>query len=158
MNLAHVHLALNHLPVVGAVAGFFLFLAAVARKSDELTKAGLIFFVFAAFSAVPVYFSGEPAEEIVKDMPDVSKAAIEEHEEAAEFASVMSLSLGAVSLGALLYARRKGTLPSWVPKAILALSLATVLAMAWTANLGGLIHHAEIRTGGVEAGHPPGPS
>ena len=61
MNLAHVHLLLNHLPPLGVLFGFLLLAAAVARKSGELVRASLVTFVLAALLAVPTYYTGEPA-------------------------------------------------------------------------------------------------
>lgn len=38
MNWAHVHLSLNHLPVVGTFFGVLLLLLALLRKSEELKR------------------------------------------------------------------------------------------------------------------------
>ncbi|MCI0564610.1 MAG: hypothetical protein MN733_39585, partial [Nitrososphaera sp.] len=69
MNLAHVHLLLNHFPVIGTVFGFLFLAYAMAKKSEELKKVSLGIFVLIALIALPVYFTGEPAEEVVKHLP-----------------------------------------------------------------------------------------
>jgi len=62
MNWAHIHLSLNHLPVVGIIFGVLLLLLALLRKSEELKRVSLGVFVLTALIALPVYFTGEPAE------------------------------------------------------------------------------------------------
>jgi hypothetical protein len=75
---------LNHIPILGTVLGFLLLSVAVARKSGELKRVSLAVFVITAVVALPVYFTGEPAEEIVEHLPGVSESLIERHEEAAQ--------------------------------------------------------------------------
>ena len=83
MNAAHLHLLLNHLPVIGIpIIGVFLLLA-LAGKQQALVRIALGFTVVLALLTVPVYLSGEPAEEIVEDLPGVPHAVLEEHEEIA---------------------------------------------------------------------------
>ena len=63
MNAIHVHLMLTHVPVLGTVFGLGLLLVALWRRSDEVKKVALGVFVLAALFAVPVYLTGEPAED-----------------------------------------------------------------------------------------------
>jgi len=146
MNLAHVHLLLNHLPPLGVLFGFLLLAAAVARKSGDLVRASLVTFVLVALLAIPTYFTGEPAEKIVEGMPGVSMMDIEAHEESAEASLIAALLLGVLSAVKLfLYRRRE--IPRGITFATLALALVVTGMMAWTAHLGGLIRHTEIRAG-----------
>jgi uncharacterized membrane protein len=151
MNWAHVHLLLNHVPVIGVAFGFFLLLLGVVRKSDELKRASLVVFVVVGALAVPTYLTGEPAEKIVRDLPGVSRALIEQHEDAAMFALISAGVLGLFSLGILLYFRAPKALPAWSTVAVLAISFWTCTVMARTAYLGGQIRHSEIRSGSPRA-------
>ncbi len=54
MNYAHVHLLLNHLPVVGALFGLLLLVVAILHNSGELKKAGLWIFVILALISIPI--------------------------------------------------------------------------------------------------------
>jgi uncharacterized membrane protein len=146
MNWAHVHLVFNHIPVIGVPLAFLLFLVALVRKSEELKKAGLASFILIALLALPAYLTGEPAEGIVRNLSDVSKEMIEEHEKAALFSLVALELLGVVSLTGLVLSRGSKPLPRWTVITCLILSLATATMMARTANLGGKVHHPEIRT------------
>ena len=58
MNPAHVHLALNHVPVVAAAVGVLLLGIGMARRSAALARAGLVTFVVAAALTGPVFLSG----------------------------------------------------------------------------------------------------
>lgn len=145
MNGAHLHLLLNHLPVLGTAFGILLLLFALLRKSDELKRVSLGVFVLTALSAVPAYLTGEPAEELVGKLPGVLDVLIEQHEEAALIALIVAGVTGAVALLGLILFRRAETLPVWVVAVSLMLSVATGGLMARTANLGGQIRHTEIR-------------
>jgi uncharacterized membrane protein len=145
MNGAHLHLLLNHLPVIGTIFGLLLLLFALLRKSEEGKRIALGFFVFAALAAVPTYLTGEPAEEVAERLPGVTHALIEGHEEAALFALIASGLTGLISLIGLFLSRRTAKLPQWLVIAPLALALVTSGLLGWTANLGGQIRHTEIR-------------
>ena len=145
MNWAHIHLSLNHLPVVGTIFGVLLLLLALVRKSEELKRVSLGVFVFTALLALPVYFTGEPAEKVVEHLPGVAEPLIERHEDAALFALLMAGGAGVVALAGLILFRRAEKLPGWIVAATLVLSIATSGLMGWTANRGGRIRHTEIR-------------
>jgi hypothetical protein len=147
MNWAHVHLLLSHLPVIGTIFGVLLLLLALVRKSEELKRVSLGVFVFTALLALPVYFTGEPAEKVVEHLPGVAESLIDRHKDAALFALLMAGSAGIVALISLILFRRAEKLPGWVIGVALVLSLATGGLMGWTANLGGQIRHTEIRSG-----------
>ncbi len=144
MNQAHLHLLLNHFPVIGTILCLLLLLAAILRKSHELKRISLAALVLIALLAIPAYLTGEPAEDIVENIPGVSKALIEPHEEAA-LAAIISMSVtGIFALFGLIWVRGKKSFPSWIMTAALLLTAVSVGLMAQTANLGGKIHHPEI--------------
>jgi uncharacterized membrane protein len=145
VNAAHIHLLLNHLPLLGTGFGVLLLLLAFARRSDELKRVSLGVFALAALIAVPTYLTGEPAENVVERLPGVSKPIIEEHEEAAEGAAAALGVLGVFSLAGLVRFRRSA-LPNWLAVSSLVLGLVVAGLMARSANLGGLIRHSEIRS------------
>ncbi|HEX4948150.1 MAG TPA: hypothetical protein VFZ34_15870 [Blastocatellia bacterium] len=145
MNSAHLHLLLNHVPVIGMIFGLFILLFALLRNSDAAKRIALSIFVVAALFAIPTYLSGEPAEEVAEHLPGVTHTLIESHEEAAQLALVAVEITGLLSLVGLILARRTQTLPQWLVIAPLALALVTTGLLGWTANLGGQIRHTEIR-------------
>jgi hypothetical protein len=144
MNGAHLHLMLNHLPVLGVGFGLLLLLAARFRKSTDLTRAALVVFVLAAGAAGTAYLTGEPAEEAVEEVAAVTEQSIEQHEEAATAALVLTGLLGTGALFGLVGYRRQALPPAWFTGTALIGALVAGGAMAYTANLGGQIRHPEI--------------
>ncbi|MBI3920187.1 MAG: hypothetical protein HY318_02120 [Armatimonadetes bacterium] len=145
MNLAHIHLLLNHIPVVGCGFGILLLILGAARNSADLLKASLLLSIVVAMAAIPTYFTGEPAEEVVEHLPYVSEPMIEQHEDAAKVAFAVTEAYGVVALASLLFLWRASAIPRWLITTALALSLISGGLMARTAGLGGKIHHQEIR-------------
>ena len=147
MNAAHLHLLLNHLPVIGTVVAVLLLAYALLRKSGELTRIALGMFVILAFFGLAVYLTGEPAEHVAQRLPGVTRDAIHEHEEAGLIAAWLLGAIGAISLGGLVaYRKRLDGVPRSFGITVLVLSLFPALAMARTANLGGMVRHTEIRS------------
>ena len=150
MNAAHLHLLINHVPVLGTVFGLILLGVALLRRSPELLRASLVAFVLTGIAAAVAYLTGEPAEGRIEDLAGVSEALIGRHEDAAVVSLVGASILGLVSVAGLVRLRL-ATLPKWFNAAALAVALFTAGSMAWTANLGGQIRHPEIRSGAVAA-------
>ena len=154
MSMVHLHLLLNHVPVIGTIIGLCLLAYAALRKEEALARASLGMFALLALVAVATFLTGEPAEEAVEGLAGVSESAIERHEEAALLSTVALGVLGALSAGALLRFRRR-RLPRVAAVAFLLAGLVPAGAMAWTATLGGEIRHTEIRTGAAAPGEQP---
>ncbi len=147
MNAAHIHLLLNHIPVLGTVFALGLLVVALWRKSEELKKIALGCFVLVALVAVPAFFTGEPVEKVVSGLPGVSKAIIEQHEEAATAAFIGLAILGFAALIILAVAvSLKRPIAQWLTLLVLAGSCLVSGLMVWTANLGGQVRHTEIRS------------
>jgi hypothetical protein len=145
MNLTHLHLALNHVPVLGTVFGLALFAYALWRKNNDIEKVALGVFVLAALLAIPTYFTGEPAEETIKSLPGVFESLIERHESAATIAFSALGVLGLISIVGLVAFRRGKLIPPWFASVTLAVAILVSGLMTWTANMGGKIRHSEIR-------------
>ncbi len=147
MNLTHLHLLLNHLPIVGSLCGLGLLAFALWRHSEDIKRAALGVLVISALVAIPAYLTGEPAEDGTRGLTGVSKSLIERHEEAAGVALGGVLTLGALGLVGLVWFRGKRPMPSWFGGITLAGALIVSGLMAWTASLGGEVRHTEIRSG-----------
>jgi len=147
MNGAQIHLALNHLPLFGTLFGFLILLFALLKNSTPLKQAGLWLCLAAAVGAVPTYLAGEPAEDVILNLPGIEEERIEEHEEMALIALIGIEILGAASLAGLYLSRKTGAAPPTVIIGCLILSLAALAILGWTAHLGGQIHHPELRPG-----------
>lgn len=153
MSPTHLHLWLNHVPLLGLVFGILLLAGGALRRSQDLKKAGLFFFFLAALVAVPVNFSGEAAEDEVERLPGVEETYIERHEEAAKVALIAVGVVGLAAAGTLVFFRGR-PVPGWLVGVVLLLALIAGGLMAAAANLGGQIRHTEIRASGGSAPAP----
>jgi hypothetical protein len=145
MTAAHLHLALNHVPVVGIWFGILALVLALPRASGELKRFALIIFAVVGLASVPAYFSGQEAEEIVETLPGVEHDRIEEHEESGRLAAIAAGVLGLLAVGLLWTFRSPRSLPGWAVGITLVLSLVVAAALARTSLLGGEIRHEEVR-------------
>ena len=144
MNLAHVHLLLNHFPTIGFGIALALYIAAMIGKKDDLQRASLVIFFLVAAVAIPTYMSGNAAEEIIKDKEGISAPLIRAHEDAALEAFVIMEITGFLAWLSLWQYRVLRRAPRWTAPVVFTLSLISFVLMARAANLGGLIHHPEI--------------
>jgi hypothetical protein len=156
MSSVHLHLILNHVPVVGTVIGLLLLAYAALRRDDGLVRVCLGLFAVLGLAGAATFLSGEPAEEAVEGIAGVTEALVERHEEAALMATVALGGLGAASLAALLWLRGR-PLPRRLPLAFLVAAVVPAAGMARAANLGGQIRHTEIRSGGDAPAAVPAP-
>jgi hypothetical protein len=146
MTLAHVHLLLNHFPVIGTLIGVLLLGAAAISKSDDLKRASLIVILGTALLTIPTYMSGNAAAFDIRNLSDISHQLIVAHENAALLAYVFMEIMGAVAWFALWEYRRNSRFGS-IPVALaLLLGLVTFGLMANAAAIGGAVRHPEILT------------
>lgn len=152
MSEAQIHLLLNHIPVMGSLFATAILIWGLVRKQQDVIQTALYLFIISAVFAIPVYFSGEGAEEAVEHLPAVSEALIEDHEHLAKTAMFIIEALGLASIGALFLSIKNKLIPVWYSIALLVLALINGGVMAQTAHLGGLIRHSEIRQGASSGG------
>jgi uncharacterized membrane protein len=147
MDLAHIHLLLNHFPTIGMIIGGGLFLISLITKSDDLKRASLVVLVGIALISIPTYMSGNGAQDALKSVQGASKSLIETHEGTALVALGFMEFTGAFAWLGLWQFRRLTRVPTWNLAVILVLTVVTFVLMARASNIGGEIRHAEIRAG-----------
>jgi len=152
MNLAHVHLLLNHVPTIGFGFGIGLLVASLVRDSADLRRASYVVFFVVALVAIPTYLSGNAADFVLRTERELRQDVVTAHQNAAMLALIPMEIVGLVSWLALWRSRR------WHQPAVLALSIVTFVLMARAANIGGQIRHPEIVAAGAAASAPSWPS
>jgi len=152
MNLAHVHLLLNHVPTIGFGFSIGLLIASLVRDSADLRRASYVVFFVVALVAIPTYLSGNAADFVLRTQPELLQDVVTAHQNAAMLALIPMEIVGLVSWLALWQSRR------WHQPAVLALSIVTFVLMARAANIGGQIRHPEIVAAGAAASAPSWPS
>src|SRR6202142_3477362 len=149
MNLAHVHLLLNHFPVIGTMIGIGLFVVSLLGKSEHLQQASLVIFLGIALITIPTYQSGNAAQHAIKNLPGISADLMEAHNDAALLAFIFMEITGAVAWFGLWQYRRTTRVGRGTLAFVMLLSLITLGLMSNAANIGGLIRHPEILVGPV---------
>lgn len=145
MDAAHVHLMLNHFPLIGMAFAIPLLLGAWMRSSEDLSRAGLILVAVTGVLAVATLLTGDPAEGVIKHLPGISKRVIKIHEEAAEKSIWVVVAAAVAAIAGLFFGWKQKRTPRLVVLLVTVLSVASLAALAWTNNLGGQISHAELR-------------
>lgn len=141
MNAAYIHLALNNFPPFVNLVAVLLLVGGMLARNTAVVRSAFAVFALAALVAVPVFLSGQRAEDVVKGVEGVNTVAIHPHEDAAEWALTMISIEGVAALAALIFFRR--ALPRWAAPVLLILALLATAAVFRTASLGGKIHHPE---------------
>lgn len=145
MNDAHLHMVVNHFPIIGTIFGLGILVTGMFMKNNSVKNTAYILFVVAAIFAAFSMGTGEGAEELVEDMPNIGHQIIHEHEEIAEkFAIILYATgfFGLVSLFASYKKHRFATIFSYIT---LALALVAGVISKSVGTTGGEIRHTEIR-------------
>jgi len=142
MNEAHLHVALNHFPVVGAIIATGILLSGLLRKNEGVQRTALWIFILLALIAIPVLISGEAAKELLEHAPGFDEELIERHEELATITFWMLILSGIVSMVRLFFMHGKKWQPVFT-KLIALLAVAVSAMVGLTANTGGKIRHTE---------------
>ncbi len=146
MDATHLHLVLNHFPIIGTLIGLGILLYGFIRSSESVKQAALGTWILMALIAIPVFLTGEPAEETVEGLTGISESVIHDHEEAAEIAIWLMAGLGVLSLATLLLLKYNQAFSKTLMLVTLVAAVITFGGMARTGYLGGQIRHSELST------------
>jgi len=146
MTDAHLHLVVNHFPIIGTILGLGILIAGILLKNTTVKNVSYVLFVVAAIFAAFSMGTGEGAEEMVEDMPDIGKKIIHDHEEIAEKLALVLYVLGVISLLGLYTNIKNHTKAKFVSFLALAIAIVGVYLAQQTGTTGGEIRHTEIRT------------
>lgn len=150
MTGAHLHLLVNHAPILGAFFAVALLLASFAWSPDTLRRTAFVVLVGVGIAGVIADKTGEPAEDAIRGMPGVKREVIHEHEELAETSYLVAGAAGLIALVMLVRTRNR-PVPASHGAIALALSLVVAGMMGYTGLLGGRIRHTEVRPGATPA-------
>ena len=168
MNLAYLHIVINHLPIMGVPIGVAVLALGLYSGHEAIKRTALLVFVAIGLATIAVYLAGRGGEDFVEHLAGVSEDAIERHEHMAGIALFVTESLAL--LAAVVFARYGGpAMLSRRPEAVVAtpvprgaawiVLIAGLVAsgvLGYTGKLGGQIRHTEFVDGGaaqVDGGH-----
>ncbi|NOY47215.1 MAG: hypothetical protein GXO84_03225 [Chlorobi bacterium] len=146
MDATHLHLVLTHFPIIGVIIGILILAYGQFYKNSDIQKVALATFILMAILTIPVFLTGEEAEETVEHIAGVSEQLIENHEELAEKAIWLMGLLGVFSMISFFAIVKKLSFAKTITLITLIVSLGTFGLFAQVGNLGGQIRHSEIRT------------
>ncbi len=146
----HLHLLVNHVPIIGAAFALALLAASFFYAPDVLRRIAFATLIVTALAGLASDLTGEPAEDAIEGFPGVSRDVIHAHEEMAEKAYIIAGVVGALALGGLVRWRRV-PVPTGATVVMVLLTAFLSGAMAYTGLLGGRVRHTEVRPGAVPA-------
>ena len=151
MNNAHLHMVVNHFPIIGTIFGLGILIAGIFFKNSVIKNVAYVIFVVAAiFSAVSMA-TGEGAEEIAEKLPSVTHHIIHEHEEMAEKLAIVLYALGLVSLIGLYLNFKNHAKANLISYLAVLIAVVGVFLGKQTGTTGGEIRHTEIRENASQA-------
>lgn len=140
-----IHLALNHIPVVGLPILVMMLLAGWWRKSNEMLRLTLWSLLFLTAAAVAIKFTGDFAAEQSGPRLAAAQNFVTRHEEAGDQVTTAVFFLGLSVATALWLARRGRPVSKWTLLLVVSAGLVTCLLYARSAHTGGQISHPELR-------------
>ena len=145
MNDAHLHMIVNHFPIIGTIFGLGVLIAGIALKNKTIKNTAYSLFVIAAIFAAVSMGTGDGAEEMVEDIPNIGRKIIHNHEEMAEKLAIVLYLLGVISLIGVYTNIKNHSKAGLVSLIALIISLGSVFLAKETGTSGGEIRHTEIR-------------
>lgn len=152
MNDAHLHMVVNHFPIIGTILGLGILIGGLVFKNNSIKNTAYCLFIIAALFSFASMNTGEGAEEIAEKLPNVTDQIIHEHEEAAEKLAVVLYFLGAISIVGLYLNIKKNAKANIVSFLALTIAAVGVFLAQQTGTTGGEIRHTEIRANNTTAG------
>lgn len=146
MNDAHLHVAMNHFPVVGAVIAAGILFAGIFKKNRNVQETALWLLIFIALLVIPVLLTGANAKEMIERLPGIDEEKVERHEKLAKATFGLLLAAGLTAVIQLyLSGIKKQLVKLIIPIAFLSVVAAGLAGV--TANAGGKIRHSEFKNG-----------
>jgi uncharacterized membrane protein len=148
-NVAHLHIAINHIPVILIPAALVVLAVGGWRRSEVVFRTGIVIAWVGVLSGLATYFTGDPAADLVLATEKAQEKTLDpivgEHDASASWALGSAVLVAAAGVWAW---RRKG-LGREVTVPILVLTALCTAILGRTALLGGRIRHPEARAGFV---------
>jgi hypothetical protein len=146
MNYAHLHLLINHFPLVTLLFGFCILVAGKIQQNEAVIRVALGLLIIGGFVAGAAFLTGDPAEDVIKSLPTYSEKIVHEHEDAADFGLWSTVITACTAVGGLYLSKKKGAVPKRYLIFLFVVNFWALTVIARTNYLGGMISHTEIRS------------
>lgn len=154
MNDAHLHMVVNHFPIIGTIFGLGILITGIILKNNSVKNTAYVLFIVAAVFAAFSMGTGEGAEEMVEDMPNIGKRIIHEHEEIAEKLALVLYLLAAISLTGLIMNIKNHSKAKLISFIAVIVAIGAVYIVTLVGTSGGEIRHTEIRNENTVSNSP----
>lgn len=144
MNQAHLHMVLNHFPIIGLIFGIGVLIYGIIKKHTILVNTAYVIFIICMILGKATMMTGEGAEEVAEEL-GISHQVIHEHEEAAEIFMKLLYGLGISSILGLIANIKKHEKSFMISLVILVLAIFSSVLSVNVGTTGGEIRHTEIR-------------
>jgi hypothetical protein len=152
----HIHVLLNHIPIIGLGAATLGLAIALIQKSRPAEIVALILVFLTSALAWPVNVTGTRSYENIQDISDKNGIAwLDEHMHRAEKTEPAFYVLAALALAALLVPRKWPRATTPLTLLTLLLAIACTAAGGWIALAGGRVRHPEFRTSQIPPAESP---
>jgi hypothetical protein len=148
---AHLHVALNHIPIIGlAVASFPILIGIVAQCRTTIATGLLATLLCAAAMPAIMQTGGKAADSFdngsaLPPLDQTGKNALNVHATRAETTTPVIYASALLSILALLSLIKFTKAATWLAFAVILGNTISILLSIWTAEAGGLIRHQEFR-------------
>jgi len=154
MDIAYLHVVINHLPIMGVPIALGLLLLGLWARDDAIKRAALLSFVVLGLLTIPVFLTGKVGEDFIERVPGLSGEAIDAHEDMATLAFAGTELLAALALflflrhgGLAMLGRRASPpdmpVPAMASAVVVVAALAAGAMLGYAGRLGGKISHTE---------------
>lgn len=144
----HLHVLLNHLPIIGLAFGAAALAMALLVKNRQAQIIALLLVLGAAGSVWAVNLTGQNAYKPIRGLADDDGADwLDTHMERAENFAPLYYGLAALAAVALLAPRKWPRSATPLAAAALTLAIAGTAVSGWIALAGGQVRHPEFRSG-----------
>jgi uncharacterized membrane protein len=158
MDWAHIHIIINHFPIILEVMGALASVLAVVRPRRGAWLYATASLTLAGITVVPTYFTGAPADHALNDPWYIVTRAIDSHEQSAKISAILTVLASLVAVVVwrrLVRYPREVRVPTGLRIAVVVTSVAAAVSISYTSLLGGrIVHDAPGLNGRPPAGAP----
>jgi uncharacterized membrane protein len=159
LSWPYAHLVINHFPVVLSVLGLVIALLALLLDRRAIWQVAMAALTGAGLLVFPVHFTGDKADQALRDPWYIARGAIEAHDNAATVAMYVILIVGAFAAYSWWRSVKRPTesLSRWIRSGVVVGGLLATGTVTYAAYLGGKIIHESpvLELQQAPAGLPP---
>jgi membrane-associated PAP2 superfamily phosphatase len=140
---AHLHVLLNHIPIIGLPMIGALLIWGLLRREDAVIRVALIGTILVAIGTWGVDLTGDPAIDDIRHADWFQRQVVHAHEAAGDKANILAIVAGIAALGTLVMARGGKPFSRTLGLVTLGLIVFAAMGAAWAGWEGGKIRHTE---------------